>query len=100
MFIFDPNKAISNYLKHGISFENAATIFIDEFALEWTDVAHSDKELRFKRLGKTLDGCIIIIVYTHRRGLYGEENIRIISERKANKKERQTYCEKKAQYED
>ena len=50
MFEWDPQKAISNYEKHGVSFEEAATVFADGEALDWEDLYHSSLEKRFKRL--------------------------------------------------
>jgi uncharacterized DUF497 family protein len=51
VFTWDVAKAISNYEKHGVSFEEAATVFRDANALDWQDLAHSQQEPRYKRLG-------------------------------------------------
>lgn len=91
MFIWDVNKAIINYSKHGISFEEAATIFIDDVALDWDDISHSKTEKRFKRLGRSIAGTILLVVYTLRRSQNDKETIRIISARQANRKERKAY---------
>ncbi|MCS6302301.1 MAG: BrnT family toxin [Nitrospira sp.] len=91
MFTWDVAKAISNYEKHGVSFEEAATVFGDANALEWQDLTHSQQESRFKRLGESLNGRILLIVYT-RRKVHETHTIRIISARQANRKERQAYA--------
>ncbi|MGH9741573.1 MAG: BrnT family toxin [Candidatus Acidiferrum sp.] len=92
MFSWDARKALSNLKKHSVSFEEAATIFIDPDALDWGDSEHSYSELRSKRLGMSLAGRILIVVYTQRRLKHGQELIRIISARQATRKERQAYA--------
>ncbi|MBX3329032.1 MAG: BrnT family toxin [Nitrospira sp.] len=91
MFTWDVAKALSKYEKHGVSFEEAATVFGDASALDWQDLAHSQQEPRFKRLGGSLNGRIILIVYT-RRKVHETHTIRIISARQANRKERQAHA--------
>ena len=61
-------------------------------ALDWDDAEHSHSEQRFKRLGASLRGRILIVVYTQRRSKYGKEIIRIISARQATHKERKAYA--------
>jgi uncharacterized DUF497 family protein len=51
VFAWDSRKAARNLEKHGVSFEEAATVFADPDALEWEDLEHSARENRFKRLG-------------------------------------------------
>ena len=92
MFSWDTQKAISNYEKHGVSFEEAATVFGDPDALNWEDLIHSHGELRFKRLGKSIENRILLIVYTVRKVQNGKETIRVISARQSNRKERQAYA--------
>jgi len=92
VFSWDAHKAGSNLKKHGVSFEEAATIFADHDALDWDDAEHSHSEQRFKRLGASLRGRILIVVYTQRRSKYGKEIIRIISARQATHKERKAYA--------
>lgn len=91
MFIWDTTKAIMNFEKHGVSFEESATVFSDPEALEWGDYTHSVIESRFKRLGKSIVGRILLVIYTIRRAKYGKETIRIISARQASRKERKAY---------
>jgi uncharacterized protein len=92
VFSWDAPKAISNYEKHGVSFEEAASVFSDPDALDWEDVEHSASEQRSKRLGISSAGCVLLVVYTIRRVRHGEEAIRIISARQASRKERKAYA--------
>jgi uncharacterized protein len=90
MFSWDTRKAI-NFEKHRVSFEEAATIFADPEGLNWQDSVHSAQEARYKRVGMSVGGNILITVYTVRRTKDGKETIRIISARRASRKERQAY---------
>jgi len=92
VFAWDTRKAIRNAAKHGVSFEEAATIFADPEALDWEDTEHSESELRSKRLGRSLAGRVLLVVYTTRRMKDGKETIRIISARQASRKERKAYA--------
>ena len=67
MFSWDKRKAARNFGKHSVSFEEAATVFVDPDTLEWEDTEHSDAEQRLKRLGLSVQGRAIILVYTMRR---------------------------------
>ena len=91
MFSWDPRKAIANFEKHRVSFEEAATIFADPEGLEWEDVTHVNHEVRYKRIGLSVDRKVLLIVYTLRRSQDGKETIRIISARCASRKERKAY---------
>jgi len=91
MFSWDARKAIINFEKHRVSFEEAGTIFADPEGLDWEDWAHSAHERRYKRLGMSTEGNILIAVYTVRRTKDGKETIRIISARRASRKERKAY---------
>jgi uncharacterized protein len=95
VFSWDTAKAVRNLRKHGVSFEEAATIFADPEALDWEDAEHSGAELRSKRLGKSAAGRVLLLVYTIRRMKDGKDNgketIRIISARQASRKEREAY---------
>jgi hypothetical protein len=92
MFSWDTGKAETNLKKHGVSFEEAATVFSDTDALDWDDPDHSQNEHRSKRLGATVSGRIVILVYTLRRLKNGKETVRIISARQASSKERKAYA--------
>jgi uncharacterized protein len=88
---WDARKALSNLKKHGVSFEEAATVFSDPEALDWDDPEYLESELRSKRLGISLAGRVLTVAYTPRRLKDGKEIIRIISARHATRKERQAY---------
>ena len=92
MFTWDAGKATRNLKKHGVSFEEAATVFADPDALEWEDLEHSHKENRFKRLGISSQGRILILVYSYRRTKDDKETLRIITARRASPKEREAYA--------
>lgn len=92
MFSWDAAKALRNHEKHGVTFPEAATVFADPEALEWEDEQHAEPEPRWKRLGISLQGRIILLVYTPRRLRDGTEAIRIISARQASRKERAAYA--------
>ena len=81
MFSWDERKAISNLEKHGVSFEEACTVFSDREALDWEDFEHSVLELRSTRLGFSSLGRILFVVYTIRKVKNDKETIRIISAR-------------------
>jgi len=91
MFSWDVRKAQANYDKHGVSFEEAATVFADPTGLDFEDPDHSWRASRSKRLGKSTDGRILLLVYTVRRRPNDQETIRIISARQASRKERKAY---------
>jgi uncharacterized DUF497 family protein len=92
VFSWDTRKATRNSAKHGVSFREAVTIFTDPEALDWEDFQHSEIERRFKRLGKSLPGQVLLVVYTIRRLKDGKETIRIISARQGSRKERKAYA--------
>lgn len=91
MFEWDTSKADGNYAKHGVSFEEAATVFGDPGALDGPDLNHSENESRFLRLGRAVTGRVLIVAYTVRRR-DDDESIRIISARRASRKERAAYA--------
>jgi uncharacterized DUF497 family protein len=92
MFSWDVRKAQGNYDKHGVSFEEAATVFADPAGLDLEDPGHSWNESRYRRLGKSTSGRILLLVYTVRRRPHDQETIRIISARQASRKERKAYA--------
>ena len=87
-FKWDIKKAESNKKKHKISFEEAKSVFYDDSAIEFFDTEHSPKEDRFILLGISSILRILVVCYCTR-----ENNtiIRIISARKATKKEQKFY---------
>jgi uncharacterized protein len=92
MFSWDARKALSNHQKHGVPFEEAATIFADPNGLDWEDIEHAEEEPRWKRLALSALGRVLVVVYTLRRLKNGTETIRIISARQASQKERRAYA--------
>lgn len=88
-FEWDPNKARRNVEIHGVSFDEASTAFKDTLSLTIHDPLHSDKEDRFILIGNSVKNRLLVVVHTERR-----DKIRIISARKATKKERKQYEEK------
>ena len=87
-FEWDINKAISNLNKHGISFEEASTVFDDEYAILFDDPDHSDEEQRFLLIGMSIKANLLIVCHCERTD---ESVIRIISARKATKTESRQY---------
>jgi uncharacterized DUF497 family protein len=78
--------------KHRVSFEEAATVFSDPEGLDWEDFDHSLSERRSTRVGFSVAGRVLFVVYTIRRLKNDKETIRIISARQATRKERQAYA--------
>ncbi|WKZ57064.1 MAG: BrnT family toxin [Bdellovibrionota bacterium] len=91
MFTWDVKKALANFEKHAISFEEAATAFADTDGLDGVDQKHSQLEPRHFRVARSAEGKVLTIIYTVRRTSDGKETIRIISARKASRKERAAY---------
>ncbi len=87
-FEWDPKKSTSNRRKHGVSFDEASTVFTDEHALLIDDPEHSDKEDRFILLGLSAALRMLVVCHCYRES---NEVIRIISARKATRKERGFY---------
>jgi len=90
VFEWDPRKARINKLKHGVSFEEAATAFTDPDGSDGEDLEHSLIEPRRLRLAKSALSRVLVVAYTTRRR--GDEEItRIISARRASRKEKKRY---------
>jgi len=87
-FDWDPAKATSNKKKHGVSFEEAQTVFYDEFALQFYDDEHSSHEERFLMLGMSSEARLLLVCHCERAS---GEVIRIISARKATQSESKFY---------
>lgn len=87
-FEWDDNKARTNAAKHKVTFEEAATVWTDPFALIAPDPEHSTEEMREWIIGTSYLQKVLIVVYIVR-----DENIRIISARKATRNERSRYEE-------
>jgi uncharacterized DUF497 family protein len=91
MLTWDPKKASRNLEKHGVTFFEAASIFEDPEALDVADEPHSGEEQRSWRIGSSDEGRVLTVVYTVRSS-NDEEEIRIISARRASRKERAAYA--------
>ena len=87
-FEWNSAKARSNLKKHGISFEEAQSVFYDEYARQFDDDDHSDEEERFIMLGMSIKSRVLVVCHCERSG---GNVIRIVSARKATSKERSFY---------
>ena len=87
-FDWDVVKATSNIKKHGVSFEEARSVFFDEFAIQFFDHENSDTEDRFLMLGMSNETNLLIVCHCEREN---GNIIRVISARKATKNERKHY---------
>lgn len=87
-FEWDQKKAAANQYKHGVTFNEAATVFIDPLSLTIPDALHSDEEDRFLILGQSTHNRLLVVSFTERG-----DNIRIISARVASRRERKDYEE-------
>ena len=87
-FEWDRSKALSNKQKHGITFEEAQSVFYDDFAIQFFDEQNSDTEDRFLILGHSNRARILLICHCEKES---GDLIRIISARKATSKERKFY---------
>ena len=92
-FEWDPRKAHDNRDKHGITFDEAATVFRDSKALSIFDPDHSESEDRWITLGISEKGRLLIVIHTFREESEHDVTIRIISSRKATKQETKKYGE-------
>ncbi|ACF44467.1 BrnT family toxin [Pelodictyon phaeoclathratiforme] len=87
-FQWDDNKARINSEKHGITFQEAKTVFYDEFADQFFDQKNSGEEDRFLLLGRSVHSRVLMVCHCYRES---DEVIRIISARKATKSETRFY---------
>lgn len=89
VFEWDPSKAQLNFDKHGVSFEEASSVFLDPLALTFPDPDHSVGEHRFLTFGRSHVGHVLAVAHQE----VSEDQIRIISARRATKRERHGYEE-------
>ena len=87
-FEWDNKKNKINTRKHGVSFEEAQTVFYDEYAIQFFDPEHSEDEDRFILLGSNTKLKTLVVCHCFRQK---ERVIRIISARKADREEEQEY---------
>ncbi len=88
-FQWDPSKAASNIKKHGVSFDEAMTVFKDPLALIFDDMTHSEKEFREIIVGMSAIRRMLLVCFVERQ----EDVVRIISARSATKQEIKDYEE-------
>jgi hypothetical protein len=85
-FEWDPRKAASNIKKHGISFDEASTVFGDPLSLLMADPSHSEEEQRFLVLGMSVQARLLVVAFAER-----PPRTRLISARPATRQERNRY---------
>ena len=85
-FQWNPNKAVSNVEKHGVSFEEAVTVFGDPLAVTIPDPNHSVGEFRLLTIGLSRSQRLLVVSHTEREG-----EVRLISTRLATRQERRSY---------
>ena len=87
-FTWDPAKAAANLSKHGVSFEDAASVFRNPMAKVLPDPTHSEHEVRSLIIGHSAGGRLLLVVFTETA-----DRIRVISARDASARERREYEE-------
>jgi uncharacterized DUF497 family protein len=92
-FEWDARKDAANQRKHGVSFKEASTVFADEDALLIADPDHSDEEERFVLLGLSSELRALVVCHCYREA---DETVRIVSARRANKREERQYADRRA----
>ena len=85
-FEWDPQKAAANLKRHRPSFDEAATVLEDPLSTTYPDEAHSEEEMRFLTIGASHRGRVLVVAHTERN-----DTIRIISARRATRREREFY---------
>ena len=89
LYEWDPEKAAGNLDKHGVSFAEASTVFLDPLAATWPDPDHSAHERRFITLGLSTDSRLLFVAHQE----ISEDRLRIISARRATRRERHAHEE-------
>jgi uncharacterized protein len=87
-FEWDDRKAEQNYIKHGVTFDNAQLVFDDPYAIPFEDNEHSTTEERFRMIGMAPNG-LLVVSFTYRH-----DYVRIISARQASPYMRRIYAGK------
>ena len=90
-FEWEPDKASANRRKHRVSFHEAATVLEDVLSTTFPDEAHSLEETRFVTIGASTRGRVLVVAHTER-----DNTIRIISARRATRREREFHEEGKS----
>jgi uncharacterized protein len=94
-FDWDPAKAATNLAKHGVTFQEAVTVFIDPFARAILDPDHGADEERWVTIGKGATGNLLVVVHTWREMNPFRTVVRIISARRPTKREARQYRDEK-----
>jgi uncharacterized DUF497 family protein len=94
-FDWDPVEARQNLQKHGVSFERAARIFLDPFAISIFDEKHTETEDRWITIGSEANEVLLVVVHAFRNVDTENALVRVISARKATKEEVQQYHERR-----
>ena len=89
-FDWDPQKATANLKRRRPSFDEAATVLEDPLSTTYPDEAHSEEEMRFLTIGASHRGRVLVVAHTERN-----DTIRIISARRATRREREFYEQSK-----
>ncbi|CAN5869898.1 BrnT family toxin [soil metagenome] len=92
-FEWDGSKADSNLKKHSVTFEQAATVFLDALSVTVFDEVHSQYEERWFTLGYATNGVLLAVAHTYQATSATTIRIRIISARPATKQERHFYAD-------
>lgn len=93
-FDWDEDKSRANAAKHGIRFEDACYVFADPHGLNKFDAEHSEHEERWFLLARSpMSGQILVVIHTFREA-HGVEHVRLISARKATRREQAAYIER------
>ena len=87
-FEWDENKSRENKRKHGVSFDEAQTVFLDKNAIRYYDPDHSEDEDRFIMLGMSFKLRVLVVCHCYR---LDDKVIHLVSARRANKKEAAIY---------
>lgn len=88
VYEWDAGKAAANLKKHRVAFDEAATVFLDSLAMTYPDPDHSEGERRFITIGESARGRVILVAHLDRG-----DHIRIISARRATRREAHEYKE-------
>ena len=92
-FDWDSKKALSNISKHGVAFQSAMTVFRDPLAVTILDLEHGDNEERWITLGESVSGALLVVVHTWVQTSVDRARVRIISARRATRREAREYRE-------
>ena len=92
-FEWDRTKARTNLDKHGLNFEQAATVFLDPLALTLLDDEHGETETRWATIGRDRTGSYVLVVHTFEELTHNRGRVRLISARRPTKAEIRNYEE-------